>query len=403
MSNTACAFPWTSGLRGGWYSTSVPALLRTLTRPRTSDKYSKRRTWARRSMGRCSGGVRCSARSSPRRRLGAPIAPSTSTSSRALGTWPLPTAMYMVDPGGDRLSCDNAQAVLGRQRSAWSDDTHVNAAGRTGLPGQGGERGCPQRSPRRPQREHRNLRWHTQAQGESERAQPWIHIQESAFLRACRRLLASGRRRRAERQAVQAHRKRRDEAGRAPLAAPEREAYLTAMGVACEAELDAQGRGPRKRIGIVREQDVGDVGPHQPFDAAQHGGRFTRAGALPLVVDPDQIETAAAPGQFHTLLSQHVHAVARQERLRPRFHTAPPFVVAVAGPDAQGHSQPAQLGDTLLEGVAPAGDDVTGQHGEIGLHGINEVDGTSKGRTGHEVPNVEIAQMHDAQPIQAGR
>src|SRR5215475_9417638 len=103
-----------------------------------------------------------------------------------------------------------------------------------------------------------------------------------------RRLLACSRPRRAEWQTVQAHRERRDETGRAPLAVPECEAYLTAMCMACEAKLDAQGCSPRKRIRVVREQDVGDVRPHQSLDAAQHGGRFARAGALPLVVNADQ-------------------------------------------------------------------------------------------------------------------
>ena len=106
------------------------------------------------------------------------------------------------------------------------------------------------------------------------------------------------------------------------------------MGVARKAELDAQGRSPRKSIGIVREQDVGDVGPHQPFDAAQHRGQFAWAGALPLVVNPDQIETATEPGQFHTLLPQHAHAVARKEGLRLGFQAGPSLVIAVTRPDA---------------------------------------------------------------------
>jgi hypothetical protein len=47
----------------------------------TSDKYSKRRTWARRSMGRWSGEARCSAKSSPQRRPATPTVPSILTSS----------------------------------------------------------------------------------------------------------------------------------------------------------------------------------------------------------------------------------------------------------------------------------------------------------------------------------
>src|SRR2546425_4454758 len=108
-----------------------------------------------------------------------------------------------------------------------------------------------------PQREHRDLRGHPQAEGESKRAQPRIHIQESALPGGGRRLLACSIRRAVKWEAIQAHRERRDEAGRAPLVVPKPEAYLPTMRVAREAELDAQGRGPRKRIGIMREQDVG--------------------------------------------------------------------------------------------------------------------------------------------------
>ena len=108
------------------------------------------------------------------------------------------------------------------------------------------------------------------------------------------------------------------------------------------------------------------------------------------------------PGQCHTLLPQHVHAVVCKKRLRPGFHAGPPLVVAVAPPDTQRRPQPAQLRDTVLQGVVLAGDEITGQHDEIGLHGIDHVDGTPDRRTGHEVADVEIAHVHDAQAIQTG-
>ena len=47
-------------IRGGWCSTSAPWFSRTLTRPRSSDRFSRRLAWARRSSGRCFGGARCS-------------------------------------------------------------------------------------------------------------------------------------------------------------------------------------------------------------------------------------------------------------------------------------------------------------------------------------------------------
>src|SRR5439155_17360602 len=80
----------------------------------------------------------------------------------------------------------------------------------------------------------------------------------------------------------------------------EREAYLAAVGAAGDAELDAQCRGAWNRIRVVREQDVRDVGPDKSCEATEHGGGFARTGAFALVVDANQIEAPAVPGQFHT-------------------------------------------------------------------------------------------------------
>ena len=88
------------------------------------------------------------------------------------------------------------------------------------------------------------------------------------------------------------------------------------MGVAGEAELDAQCRGPWKRIGVVREQDVRDVGPDKSCEATEHGGGFARTGAFALVVDANQIE---APQIFPS------------RGLRPRVHVFVGTKIWVAG------------------------------------------------------------------------
>jgi hypothetical protein len=63
--------------------------------------------------------------------------------------------------------------------------------------------------PRCPEREDRDLRWHPQAQGESERAQPPIHRQAGGLSRAWRGLTAPSLG--ASRQAVQARHIRGDD------------------------------------------------------------------------------------------------------------------------------------------------------------------------------------------------
>jgi hypothetical protein len=101
---------------------------------------------------------------------------------------------------------------------------------------------------------------------------------------------------------------------------------ISGVRVARQAELDAQRRGPGEGLGVVREQEVGDVPPDQSFDAAPQGGGLAHTGAFALVVDPDQIDAA----------------------------------------------------------------------------GIGQVDGAPDRRAGHEVPDVEVAEVDDAQPVQTG-
>jgi hypothetical protein len=85
--------------------------------------------------------------------------------------------------------------------------------------------------------------------------------------------------------------------------------------VAREAEFDAQRRGPGERVGVVREQDIGNVPPDQSFDAVLRGGWL----ACALVVDPIRLMVP--------------------------------------------------LRNAVLEGVTRAGDQIAGQHGQIWSQG----------------------------------
>src|SRR5262249_41822026 len=91
----------------------------------------------RRFSGRCSGGVTCSARSSPQHKLGTPMVLSTSTSSWASRTRPLPSTWHTADLRGAGPSYEEARAVLGRQHAAWPDATHVKATASVGFSAQG--------------------------------------------------------------------------------------------------------------------------------------------------------------------------------------------------------------------------------------------------------------------------
>lgn len=108
---------------------------------------------------------------------------------------------------------------------------------------------------RLPETEDRDLRWDPRAHGESERTQPAIHIQVGGCpeVRCDLTVFLIG----AQRQAIETCHARRNEAGRAPLAAAERDAELAAVGAAREATLDAQRRGPGKVSGLCESRMVG--------------------------------------------------------------------------------------------------------------------------------------------------
>ena len=96
---------------------------------------------ARRCSGRWSGGVRCSAKSSPQRRPGTPMALSTSTSSWASRMWLLPSTSHTADPRGYGPACDNAcrEAV----RNVYPAARNVSAVISGGIPRRRGSPSVP--------------------------------------------------------------------------------------------------------------------------------------------------------------------------------------------------------------------------------------------------------------------
>jgi len=70
--------------------------------------------------------------------------------------------------------------------------------------------------------------------------------------------------------------------------------YLTAVGVAREAQLDAKFRCAIESIRIMGQQKVRHVTPDQRFDIGEHLQPAATRHALALVIDTDEVELAAA-------------------------------------------------------------------------------------------------------------
>ena len=146
------------------------------------------------------------------------------------------------------------------------------------------------------------------------------------------------------------------------------EAHLAAVRVPGQRQLDAQLGGARKRIGIVRKQNVRHVAPHQRLDPCQHRlGTIVETARRPLVVHADQIERLPVPHQLDIFLPQHAHAVPREQLRRGAFRLGINLVIAVAAPDAQRRLQPGKFPDATLERIARPGHKIAGHHGQIGL------------------------------------
>src|SRR5207245_6107327 len=81
-----------------------------------------------------------------------------------------------------------------------------------------------------------------------------------------------------------------DKTCRTPPAVEDLHLHLAPVGVTREGQFDAELGGARKRVGIVREQYVGRVAPHQPLNAHQLRLTPARVRPLALIIHTYQID-----------------------------------------------------------------------------------------------------------------
>ncbi len=177
---------------------------------------------------------------------------------------------------------------------------------------------------------------------------------------------------------------------------------LAAVSVSGERKLDAQFRGTRKRIGVVRKQDVGHIAADQLFRVDERLAFLAFTGALALIVDANEIKLRAFESELFVFLAQQRHASLGEERLRGVFDPGVNFVIAIAAPDAQGRVQLADFIDALGKRIACAGDEIAGDDGQVGAQLIGHFDGSAHLRARHIAAHVNVAQLHDGHAVQRG-
>ena len=178
---------------------------------------------------------------------------------------------------------------------------------------------------------------------------------------------------------------------------------LPAVGMSGQAKLDPHLRSARKRIRIVRKQNIRNVFANQRFDQSQHRMHLAECRTLALVIHADQIEFGVVPGDFNAFLAQQIHTVLREKALRLGFHVGINFVVAVAAPHPQRRVQLAQLSDAILQRIVRRGDEIAGHHDNVAAQRTGHPHRPAQFAQRKKIAQVDVAQLHDAQPIQTGR
>ncbi len=78
-------------------------------------------------------------------------------------------------------------------------------------------------------------------------------------------------------------------------------------------------------------------------------------------------------------------------------------MVAVAAPGTEGSVKAANLFDAIGDGVTTAGNEIAGDHGEVGAEIISHIHGAANLRAGHIAAEVDVADLDDLQAIESGR
>src|SRR5579862_4446714 len=191
----------------------------------------------------------------------------------------------------------------------------------------------------------------------------------------------------------------REELGRAEAMIQNLDAHLPAMRVAGKHQLDAEFRCARKRIGIVRKENVGHITAHQGVRVHEHDETAATGAAGELVIDADEIELRAAPTDLRVLLPEKFHTVLGEKLGGQMLSVRINLMISVATPHAQGRAEAGEFADASLEGIIWTGDEVSGDDGKIRLEFIDHAHGAAHVRGGHVTTDVNIAELGDAQTV----
>ena len=99
-------------------------------------------------------------------------------------------------------------------------------------------------------------------------------------------------------------------------------------------------------------------------------------------------------------MAQQLHSGLREQLLRAVFGVRINFMIAVATVNAERRGQAANFFNALFQRITCAGDEVSGDDGEIGAEVVGHIDGAANLRTRHVTAHVNVAELRDGHAIE---
>ena len=130
---------------------------------------------------------------------------------------------------------------------------------------------------------------------------------------------------------------------------------LPAMRMPSQTKLNTQLRRPRKRIRIMRQQNIRHIAPHQMLNLRQHRpGAFAGNHMVALIIDAEQIEARAFVLNHLITCPKQAHAMLLKQPFRVIFHARINLMIPVAPPNPERSAQFGQFANASIQRIALA-------------------------------------------------
>ncbi len=111
----------------------------------------------------------------------------------------------------------------------------------------------------------------------------------------------------------------------------------------------------------------------------------------------------AAKRELRIFVAKELHAGTGEQSLGGIFGSRVNLVIAVAAPHSEGRAQAPDFFDALDQRIARAGDEISGDHGEIGAELVGHLHRAPNVATVHIAAQMNIADLDDLHALESWR